>query len=152
MMAGQFFTTEIAYDIFNLEFTQIVNLSEIILPCILASHDGIAPLFHVGIGIVAALYLVGSRCRLDTVRQRAIEMLFSANYREGIWDAMAVALIARWIRGIELEGMEADGTIPEDKRVFLSAINVDLYHRREMLGVTQRTKDGPVERKTVIEW
>jgi hypothetical protein len=79
-------------------------------------------------------------------------MLFSANYGEGIWDALAVAHIARWLRSIEIEDAKEGETIPEEKRAFLSAVNIDLYHRRAMLGASQRTKVGVVERKTLTAW
>lgn len=84
MLSGTFFSTETAYDNFFREFKTIVTLSEMILPYILSTYDGAAPRFHFDIGIVAALYLVGSRCRNYDVRTRAIELLFSANIREGI--------------------------------------------------------------------
>ncbi|KUJ17507.1 uncharacterized protein LY89DRAFT_668827 [Mollisia scopiformis] len=152
MLSGSFFTTETAYDVFSREFKAIVTLSETILPYILSSYEGAAPRFHFEIGIVAALYLVGSRCRDYNVRTRAIELLFSSNIREGVWDALSVAHMAKWIRDIEMEGLEKGASIPEEKRFFLSAVNVDLYHRRALLGATQRTKEGAKQRETVLTW
>jgi hypothetical protein len=152
MLAGTFFTSETAYDAFIPEFTAIIELSEIILPYILSSYSGSAPRFHLDIGIVAALFLVGSRCRVDSIRKRAIDMLMAANYREGIWDAAAVGHIARWLRSLETEDLEDGAPVPEEKRVVLTAINVDLYNKRAMLGATQRTKDGPIQRSTLLLW
>ncbi|KAL2065882.1 hypothetical protein VTL71DRAFT_3552 [Oculimacula yallundae] len=152
MLAGTFFTTECEYDIFLPEFNDIVILSRSILPYIQSTYNGTAPRFNVDIGIVAALFLVGSRCRDDPIRQRAIDMLFAANYREGIWDALAVAHVARWLRSLEIKDMEPSDWIPEEKRAVLSAINIDLYRKREALGAVQKTKDGVVESKTVVVW
>ncbi|KAE8447828.1 hypothetical protein EG329_010057 [Mollisiaceae sp. DMI_Dod_QoI] len=152
MLAGTFFATETAYDNFFREFKAIVTLSENILPYILSSYEGAAPRFHFDIGIVAALYLVGSRCRDYAVRTRAIELLFSANVREGVWDALSVAHMAKWIQSIEMEGLEEGDLIPEEKRAFLSAVNIDLYHRRAIVGATQRMKDGVKQRKALLTW
>ncbi|KAG4433935.1 hypothetical protein IFR05_010580 [Cadophora sp. M221] len=152
MLAGTFFTTECEYDIFLPEFNDVVNLSESILPYIQSTYNGTAPHFNVDIGIVAALFLVGSRCRDDPIRQRAIDMLFTSNYREGIWDALAVAHVARWIRSLEVKDAEPGNWIPEEKRAILSAINIDLYRKRMALGAMQKTDDGALESKTVIEW
>ncbi|CZR56576.1 uncharacterized protein PAC_06465 [Phialocephala subalpina] len=152
MLSGAFFTTETAYDTFFREFKAIVTLSETILPYILSTYEGAAPRFHFDIGIVAALYLVGSRCRDYEVRSRAIELLFEANIREGVWDALSVAHMGRWIRDIEMEGLDAGDQISEEKRAFLSAVNVDLAHKRAIVGATQRTKDGPKQRKALLTW
>ncbi|KAF8851379.1 hypothetical protein BDZ45DRAFT_808373 [Acephala macrosclerotiorum] len=152
MLSGAFFTTETAYDAFFREFKGIVILSETILPYILSTYEGAAPRFHFDIGIVAALYLVGSRCRDYAVRTRAINLLFEANIREGVWDALSVAHMAKWIRDIEMEGLEEGDKIPDEKRAFLSAVNIDLYHKRAIVGATQRTKDGMKQRKTLLTW
>ncbi|KAH7333087.1 hypothetical protein BKA65DRAFT_507112 [Rhexocercosporidium sp. MPI-PUGE-AT-0058] len=152
MLAGTFFNTECEYDIFLPEFNDVVTFSESILPYIQSTYNGTAPRFNVDVGIVAALFLVGSRCRDDPIRQRAIDMLFAANYREGIWDALAVAHVARWLRSLEIKDVEPGDWIPEEKRAVLSAINIDLYRRREALGAVQKTADGVMESRTVIVW
>jgi len=150
MLLGTFFPTESAYDNFFREFKKIVTLSEMILPYILSTYEGAAPRFHFDIGIVAALYLVGSRCKNYDVRTRVIELLFLANIREGVWDALAVAHMAKWIRDIETEGLEKEDLISEEKRILLSAVNIDLYHKRAIVGATQRTKDGLEQRKALL--
>jgi hypothetical protein len=152
MLAGTFFTTETAYDAFLPEFKAIVTLSETILPYVLSSYEGGDPRFSIDIGIVAGLFLVGSRCRFDEVRTRAIDMLFSSNYREGIWDALAVAHVARWLRSLEREGVAEGETIPEEKRAILCAINIDLHNKKAMLGAVQKAKEGIGQREALIAW
>jgi hypothetical protein len=149
MLVGTFLTSETGYDAFLPEFTAVVELSELILPYILSSHYASETRFHFDIGIVPALFLVGSRCRVDSVRRRAIDMLINANYREGIWDAPAVGHVARWLRSLEVEGVEDGNPVPEEKRVVLTAINIDLYNKRAILGATQKTN---VQRKTLLTW
>jgi hypothetical protein len=152
MLTGTFFTTETAYDVFLPEFTAIVNLAEIILPFLTPSHQGGDPRFSVDIGIVAGIFLVASRCRFDHVRTRAIEMLFSCNLREGIWDALAVAYVAKWLRSLEREGLAEGDLVPEEKRAVLSAINIDLQNKKANLGAIQRAKTGVIQRETSVTW
>jgi hypothetical protein len=142
MLSGTFFKTETAYDVFLPEFTAIVTLAEKILPYLTSSHQGVEPRFSVDIGIVPAIFLVASRCRFDDVRKRAIDMLFSCNLREGIWDALAVAHVAKWLRYLEREGLEEGAMVPEGKRAVLSAINVDLHNKKAKLGAIQREEIG----------
>ena len=152
MLESSFFTSELSYDKFLPEFGTVVSLCKIILPYIHSTHQGVAPRFNLDIGIVAALNLVGSRCRSDALWKDAIDMLFMSNVREGIWDALAVAHKVKWLRSVELEGLTPGDFIPEEKRAVMTAINIDLYKRRMMVGATQKGKGGVVERKTLIEW
>lgn len=47
MLAGTFFTSESAYDVFLPEFEAIVALSEIVLPFLLKNYDGSDPRFSI---------------------------------------------------------------------------------------------------------
>lgn len=152
MLAGTFFTTETEYDIFLPKFKAIVELSEIILPFLLSSYHGTTPRFNFDVGIVAALFFVASRCRVDGVRIRAMDMLFEANYREGIWDAAAVAHMARWLRDMEREGLGKEDIVLEEKRCVLSAVNIDLFNKRALLGASQGGRGSGVVRKTMLSW
>ena len=153
MLAATFFATEMAYDIFIPEFAAIVTLSEYIYPRIVSrSDESAAPRFHHDIAIVPPLYLAATKCRVDAIRQKAIALLFSANYREGIWDAPAVGHMAVWLRSVEREGLDNDQLVPEENRAFLTAINCDLHNNRAILSCGQRTKDGLVSRNTLLTW
>lgn len=152
MLSGTFFTTETAYDVFLPEFTAIVNHAETIISYLTSTYRGSEPRFSVDIGIVAGIFLVASRCRFDDVRKRAIEMLFSCNLREGIWDALAVAHVAKWLRSVELEGLAEGERVPEEKRAILSAIKIDLHNKKAVLGAIQRGKAGVIQSETSIAW
>lgn len=152
MLSGTFFTSESSYDVFLPEFTAIINLAEIVLPYLASSHQGGDPRFSVDIGVVPGIFLVASRCRFDDVRKRAIEMLFSCDLREGIWDALAVAHVAKWLRSLELEGLADGELVPEEKRAVLSAINIDLHNKKAKLGAMQRGTSGIIQRETSITW
>jgi hypothetical protein len=157
MLSGSFHGSEMEYDAFLPDFQTIISLAEVVLPYLLCpsagpSHPDSQPRFQLDIGLVPAVFLVGSRCRNDALRVRAIEMLILANYREGIWDSVAVGHIARWLRSLEIEDLGEGGTVLEEKRAVLTAINIDLYNKRAMLGASQRGKDRVAERKTLISW
>ena len=175
MLAGTFFTSESAYDVFLPEFEAIVALSEIVLPFLLKNYEGSDPRFSIdsklfpqmpivlpenlltltfpcAVGIVAGIFLVGSRCRVDPVRQRAIELLFSSNYREGIWDSLAVGHMAQWLRSLEVDGLAEGAAVPEEKRAVLNAVNIDLHNKVATVGAVQRTKEGAVQSEALLTW
>jgi hypothetical protein len=152
MLYRAFFTIETAYDVFLLEFVAITNLAETILPYFTSGHRGGDPHFSIDVGIVAGIFLVVSRCRIDHVRKRAIEILFSCNVREGIWDALAVGHVAKWLRSLELEGLAEGDPVPEEKRAVLSTITMDLHNRKAKLGAIQRAKTGVILREASIAW
>lgn len=152
MMAGTFFRSECDYDPFLPSFQEIVHLAVPVLSYIQSTYDGTAPRFNVDVGIVPALFLVASRCRFDEIRQKAISMLFAANYREGIWDALALANIARWLRSVEVEGLSPGAWIPEEKRAVLNALSIDLYQKKGTFGAVQKGRDTPIQNTTTIRW
>lgn len=60
--------------------------------------------------------------------------------------------MGKWICDIEMEGLEKDDPVPEEKRAFLSAVNIDLFNKRAIVGATQRTKDDPKQTKALLTW
>ena len=152
MLSGTFFKTETAYDIFLPEFTAILDLAEKLLPYLMSTRQSVEPRFSVDIGVVPGVFLVASRCRFDEVRKRAIDMLFSCQLREGIWDALAVAHVAKWLRSLEREGLAEEEMVPEEKRAVLSAINIDLHNKKATLAAIQKAKTGDIQRETSIAW
>ncbi len=152
MLSGTFFKTETAYDVFLPEFTSILDLAEKILPHVMSTRQSVEPLFSIDIGVVPCIFLVASRCRFDDVRKRAIDILFSCQLREGFWDALAVAHVAKWLRSLECEGLAQGEMVPEEKRAVLSSINIDLHKKEANLAAIQRAKTGDIQRETSIAW
>ena len=136
------FTDEASFDAFLPDFRAIVNLASHIHPCLIKSSQD-SGLYHFDLGILPALYLVGTRCRDKTVRAKAIDLISSSPYREGIWDSGAIASISSWIRSVEV-GLNGGNEeyIPEYNRVFLTSANVDLYNRRSKVYCTRRKGPG----------
>jgi hypothetical protein len=137
-LAGMTFTDETSFDAFLPDFRSIANLSSFIHPYLIESSQD-SGLYHFDLGMLPALYLVGTRCRDKTVRAKAIDLLYSSPYREGIWDSGAIASISGWIRSVEVRCNGGNEEyIPESKRVFLTSANVDLHNRRAKVYCTQR--------------
>ena len=64
----------------------------------------IKPTFSLSLGIIAPLYIACSRCRDPVIRRRAIHLLSICNRREGIWDSLLSAQVARCILETEEAG------------------------------------------------
>ena len=78
--------------------------------------------FGFDLGIVAALFLTALHCRDPFIRRGAIGILNSGHRREGAWDSYAGAKIARYIMGIEEQGLKhvrSCADVPESSRVKL---------------------------------
>jgi hypothetical protein len=75
--------------------------------------------------IIYPLFYVGTRCRISSVRRRAIALLATANRREGLWDSGLAAKVAQLIMETEEKGIEAGGEIPEERRVTLQGVEYE---------------------------
>ena len=147
--AGVFMAKDTEYDAFLPEFTTIVELSEEIYPYMSRDSNSV---FRFFLGIVNPLSAVGFRCRNAHIRGRAIKLLQRGPYREGIWDALGVGKLADWIRGVEEEGMDENGYIPESKRAVMRLFDVDLNNKVALLGCKSPSEKGQkFIRKEVVE-
>ncbi|PVH73369.1 hypothetical protein DL98DRAFT_469441 [Cadophora sp. DSE1049] len=142
---------KVIYDAFLPEFRTILSLSHFVLPHLIASSKGSA-LYQFELGIVTSLFLLAFRCRDRVTRKEAFDLMFSAPYREGIWDLAGAGIISNWIAGIEEEGQDENGYIPEHKRVFITACHVDMHKGWVVLACTQRSLEGLVFRKQRMTW
>jgi hypothetical protein len=139
------FTSETSFDELLPEFRAITNLSASIIDQLLDSSQESA-FYRFDLGILPALYLVGTRCRDPYVRGQAIDLMRSHQIREGVWDSFCVGSISNCIRLIEEEGgIPGDDYIPESRRVFITSVDADceVYHRRCKIYFTQRK--GPLD-------
>ena len=119
------FTSEVSFDELLPEFRAITNLAASIIGDLLDSSQESA-FYRFDLGILPALYLVGTRCRDRVVRGRAIELMLSAQIREGVWDSFCIGSISNHIREIEEEGgLSGEHFIPESRRIFITSVNAD---------------------------
>lgn len=117
--------------------------------------------------IIPALYLVATKCRLNSLRRRAITLLLTSRRREGIWDSVLCGKVADWLNRLEEDaGMDWDGKgkapqrwdgfVDEDRRVWGESIERDLQSRRAVVRCRQNIPlvegGGWRELSSVIEW
>ena len=97
--------------------------------------------FTSGMGLVAPLFIVATKCRNRKLRREAIRLLLSRPRREGLWDSIFCAKVAELIMEIEEKDLNAYDLrdhndweyIPEEKRVIIREISFDLQARNGKL-------------------
>ncbi|PVH71992.1 hypothetical protein DL98DRAFT_434060 [Cadophora sp. DSE1049] len=72
-----------------------------------------------------------------TLRREAIAIL-RMQQNDGHWDRFMIASIGSWIMGIEEEGWDGIGNIPEDSRVQLSKITMAIEEQSVMVQCVRR--------------
>ncbi|PQE23789.1 NFX1-type zinc finger-containing 1 protein [Rutstroemia sp. NJR-2017a BBW] len=105
------------------EFRKVVELAKGLL-----SHPAWTGTFIFESAIIPQIYVVAIKCRDYAVRSEAVALLLSRTWREGVWDSSVAGNVAKAVVAIEEEGRE-DGYLPEHKRVYQTAMEVDLHQR-----------------------
>ena len=124
-LVGMSFTSEVSFDELLPEFRAITDLAASIIGELLDFSQESA-FYRFDLGILPALYLVGTRCRDRVVRGRAIDLMLSSQIREGVWDSFCIGSISNRIRCIEEEGgPPGEDFIPESRRVFVTSVDAD---------------------------
>lgn len=91
-------------------YSMASNASSSLPPLLPKPSKTLLSTFCLSLGIVTPLYLCATRCRDSRVRHRAIEIMFSCQRREGLWDAELAGRIAK--RFVEIEE-DAAGVEPD---------------------------------------
>ncbi|KAE9363317.1 hypothetical protein N431DRAFT_357255 [Stipitochalara longipes BDJ] len=151
LLTGIFMSSEMDYDALLPDFREILAAAQAIHPQILELAEGSAG-FHYGYGVNYPLFLIGLRCREQSVRDAAIQLLGSREHREGIWDAMALATIARWVRNFEQNEMNGDDFVIESQRVFLTGCYLNMQRRKAFIRVARRINSGLALTKVLVNW
>ena len=152
MLGGAFCATQSAYDQFLPEYQKIIDSVELVYPHLVEAYNG-EPLYRFDLGIIIALFLVGGRCRERAIRERAARMLnANKDYREGMWDTGSAGAILDYIIEVEEEKRDEHGEIAEEDKVAVARGQLDLPHRRGLIKVTLRRKEGLVHREKAISW
>ncbi|EPE32673.1 Zn2/Cys6 DNA-binding protein [Glarea lozoyensis ATCC 20868] len=147
MVAGTVFTSEMEYDVFLPEFEEILVVSRYLTGTCL-DYKNCEPKFGLDLGVVSPAFLVMLRCRDRRVRREVCGVLFSNPNREGPWDRTMMAQAGKWIMEIEERGLDGEAPIPEENRVRLSRVMIDMERRRMVLQCVRRSGlDGGV-----LEW
>ncbi|RSL66484.1 hypothetical protein CEP54_003671 [Fusarium duplospermum] len=110
--------------------------------------------FTADIGLIPPLYYTALKCRVPSLRRRAIRMLETATHKESIWDGAVAARIAHEVVRMEEEGgcVNSDGDPrPSDTQMAVSGpyrvrqVSVDLSDRlaeKAILTCERRRSDG----------
>jgi hypothetical protein len=127
IVSSTIYREEIMFDKFTPQFQYISSTCRCVLekePELQASGD---PKSQFSGGLIMLLYYAATRCRDPAVRWDAIAVLKEWPSRHGIWDSWQAAKVAEWIVSIEELGCDSDGFIPEERRVRITSLNVEIH-------------------------
>ncbi len=110
-------------------FLDILRLAEIVISQIKKRESANRAIFSFDGPISGSIYIVASMCRERHTRRRAISMLESTPRREGIWDSILMANIAKTAMEIEERGLEGE-FIPEKARIKVAKTSFNMQKRR----------------------
>ncbi|KAH8590452.1 hypothetical protein B0O99DRAFT_634396 [Bisporella sp. PMI_857] len=85
-------------------------------------------------GIIPALYLCATKCRISKLRNEAVGMLLAEQRREGPWDSKLHGRVARWLISLERESPATS-----DGRVWGECIQFKLESRKATVTCRQNT-------------
>ncbi|PVH75905.1 hypothetical protein DL98DRAFT_465918 [Cadophora sp. DSE1049] len=91
---------------------------------------------------IAPLFLIATKCRSPTLRREAISLLLSTHRREWMYDSLLAGKIGEWMMGIEEEGMDEYGCIPESARAWGECVTLDLQRRRAVVRCRQNCMEA----------
>lgn len=141
------------FDQFDYEFDEIVTLAANVMR---SRKQRTTFDFQLDMGIISPLYSTATNCREPWIRKRAMTLLRSIQFREGVWNAVAQAAIAQV--AIDRENSFMDPSNLEDRpqefaRVHSVGANVyDPVKRMAEVNLTQKLNglDGPWHNH--VEW
>lgn len=88
-----------AFDAYTYDFEQIIHHAEVY---ILANADSI---FTFEVGAIPPLYMTAVKCRIPSLRRKALQLLLKAPQKESIWGAATTAQLAATLMEVEEEGL-----------------------------------------------
>ena len=146
----------IIFDQFDTEFDEVVTLAAIIIKARSTTNCRILD-FSLDMGVIHPLYWTAIQCREPWTRQRAMSLLRSITFQEGVWIAAAQASIAEVAIAREqqfyTDKSSAGQRPPEYVRVHSVGTNIlDPVKRIAEVNSTQRLDglDGPWS--NYVEW
>jgi hypothetical protein len=151
-LAGQISDTELVYDRYLGEFTEMIRLSKILLK----GTDNRPPLvggaFAFDMGIILPLTTPAMRCRDRKLRREAIQLLRERKlYREFQWPSDTSADVAQFLMEVEEEGVDTY-FIPEQARARLTAIHSNVEEKTAFIFCVRGTGENAVEHSSLRDW
>jgi hypothetical protein len=111
---------EYTFDSYTAGFEEIVELGSKLVTLPSSGSDSNQKLpnsFSFEMQVIAPLYFTALKCRVSSIRRRAIEVLRAAPRREGLWNAHISAKIAERVIEREEQSIQAGHTTSADVRV-----------------------------------
>ncbi|RDW66109.1 hypothetical protein BP6252_09744 [Coleophoma cylindrospora] len=147
-LAGHLAASELIYDQYLPEFRQMLALGEAVLdhPDLFVEGS-----FSFDMGITYDFSTIGMSCRDRTLRRRALALLNRKSWREGPFGSKTVADMATCIMEIEEKAADTE-YIPEQARVKLTNINVDVAKRNVTLTLLQGSGENARMITALRDW
>lgn len=111
--------------------------------------------FSITIHFLVPLSVVAWRYRHRALRREAIKLLLASPRREGLWDGVFIGKTARWVAGIEEEGLSsAEIYVPHDLATNVEVADVDVLTRTATLKaiLKDKTSGEKIMKETKIGW
>jgi hypothetical protein len=135
------------YDLMLSEFHSIYTLAAAVWPMhVKLSNVDVS--YNFELGILPPLFLTATRCRNQTLRCQAINLIFTEFYRENSWDSFGIGHIARWIMSMEEveKKMQAESGVMKIERLLAGipryTFNNDGLHKSFEVRHRRATADG----------
>jgi len=119
----------------NEMMTDVVNLARRFLEDF---ERGRKPRFSLSLGIILPLYILGMKCRAQSIRREMVRLLISYPRREGLWDSVMAGKIIQWSQEMEEEYLDDGEMVPLWAKIHIKSIVFDLHERRAHLSCFQR--------------
>ncbi|KAH8821435.1 hypothetical protein F5884DRAFT_867453 [Xylogone sp. PMI_703] len=136
------------YDSFDAEFDEVVTLSAVIINERKNVNTRVQKL-SLDIGVILPLYFTAVNCREPWIRQRAMSLLRTIDFQEGVWNAVTMVSVASVVIAKEQEyidaGLEIDGRPLEVARIHSVGTDIDASKRTSEVVMSWKLDglDGP---------
>jgi hypothetical protein len=132
---------ESIFDKFNAEFEEVLSNAEFLLDNDQCTDPHRVPL-SLDTAIIETLFGTAIKCRSHPIRHRAASLLRRVNWREGVWDAPAMAKIADRLIAAEEEILgifqDIEARVPGFWRTYAIAFGIDWKTRHVQLFSNRR--------------
>lgn len=138
----------VVFDRYDEEFDQVTTLAALVIHERKSDNPHIQQL-SLDIGVIQPLYFTATKCREHWIRHRALSLLKSIKFQEGVWNAVIMAAVASIAINKEQE-YTGDGFLPDERppeiaRIHSIGTDIDLVKRVSEVVLSRKLQglDGP---------
>ena len=101
---------------FTKEFQTIINLSRsLITTAEQDARNGIPSLtFSTDLGLIGPLYFVAGKCRIQSIRNQAVELLGRYPRKEGMWDSVTASKVVQQLWAVDAQHNAFQQSAPDE--------------------------------------